>query len=93
MRKCNDEIYQLAKDQALVKKLKNKRFRPFCLCPPDVMFVTRDIQHNDQKNKRTKNDLQNITRQTKDRVLVIRTPLKTAGERRCSGKVESSVNC
>ena len=41
MRKCNNEIYQLAKDQALVKKLKNKRFRPFCLCPPDVMFVTR----------------------------------------------------
>jgi hypothetical protein len=40
MRKCNDEIYQLAKDQALVKKLKNKRFRPFCLCPPDVMFIT-----------------------------------------------------
>jgi hypothetical protein len=42
MRKSNDEIYQLAKDQALVKKLKNnnKRFRPFCLCPPDVMFVT-----------------------------------------------------
>jgi hypothetical protein len=29
MRKCNDEVYQLAKDQALVKKLKNKRFRPF----------------------------------------------------------------
>ena len=25
MRKCNDEVYQLAKDQALVKKLKNKR--------------------------------------------------------------------
>jgi hypothetical protein len=45
MRKCNDGIYQLAKDQALVKKLKKKtkkqRFRPFCLCPPDVMFVTR----------------------------------------------------
>jgi hypothetical protein len=42
MRKPNDEIYQIAKDQALVKKLKNnKRFRPFCLCPPDVMFVTR----------------------------------------------------
>jgi hypothetical protein len=42
MRKSNDEIYQLAKDQALVKKLKNnKRFRPFCLCPPDVIFVTR----------------------------------------------------
>ena len=27
MRKCNDEIYQLAKDQALVKKVKNKTFR------------------------------------------------------------------
>ena len=26
MRKCNDEIYQLAKDQALVKKLKNKKY-------------------------------------------------------------------
>ena len=25
MRKCNDEVYQLAKDQALVKKLKNKK--------------------------------------------------------------------
>ena len=41
MRKCNDEIYQLANDQALVKKLKKQKFRPFCLCPPDVMFVTR----------------------------------------------------
>ena len=39
MRKCNDEIYQLAKDW--LKSLKNKRLRPFCLCPPDVMFVTR----------------------------------------------------
>jgi hypothetical protein len=26
MKKCNDEIYQLAKDQVLVKKLKNKRY-------------------------------------------------------------------
>jgi hypothetical protein len=25
MRKCNDEIYQLAKDQALVKKLKKAK--------------------------------------------------------------------
>jgi hypothetical protein len=30
MRKCNDEVYQLAKDQALVKKLKNpKDLGPF----------------------------------------------------------------
>ena len=41
MRKSDDGIYQLAKEQALVKKLKNKRFRPFCLCLPGVMFVTR----------------------------------------------------
>ena len=41
MRKCNDAVYQLAKDQALVKKLKNKRFRPFCVCLSGVMFVTR----------------------------------------------------
>ena len=46
MRKCNDEIYQLAKDQALVKKLNNKRFRPFCLCPPDVMLVTRGSKNS-----------------------------------------------
>ena len=46
MRKCNDEIYQLVKDQALLKKLKNKRFRPFCLCPPDVMFVTRESKNS-----------------------------------------------
>ena len=39
MRKGNDEIYQLAKDQALVKKLKKiQRFRPVCLCPPNVMY-------------------------------------------------------
>ena len=41
MRKCDDEFYQLAKDQALVKKLKNKlKIRPFCLCLQGVMFVT-----------------------------------------------------
>ena len=46
MRKCNDEIYQLSKDQTLVKKLKNKRFRPFFLCLPDVMFVTRESKNS-----------------------------------------------
>ena len=46
MRKWNDEIYQLDKNQALVKKLKNKRFRPFCLCPPDVMFATRGSKNS-----------------------------------------------
>jgi len=33
----------------------------------------------------TNNDLQNITHKTKDRVT--RTPLKTGGELRCSGRV------
>jgi hypothetical protein len=42
MRKCNDEVYQLAK----VKNLKNKRFRPFCLCLPGVMFVTRGSKNS-----------------------------------------------
>ena len=45
MRKCN-EVYQLAKDQALVKKLKNKRFRPFRYCLPGVMFVTRGSKNS-----------------------------------------------
>ena len=40
MRKGNDEIYQLGKDQALVKHFKDKRCKPLCSCPPDVMFVT-----------------------------------------------------
>ena len=35
MRKCNDEVYQLAKDQALVKKLKKTKD----LGLPGVMFV------------------------------------------------------
>jgi hypothetical protein len=47
MRKCNDEIYQLAKDQTLGKKLKKKKkFRPLGLCPPDVMFVTRGSKNS-----------------------------------------------
>ena len=47
-------------------------------------------QHNGQKrkNKRTTNDLQNFTLETKDRVT--RTPLKTGGELMCSGRLNSS---
>ena len=46
---------------------------------------SNDRQHNGQtkKNKRTNNNLQNITHETKD--LVTRTPFKTGGELRCSG--------
>ena len=44
MRKGNDEIYQLAKDKALVKQL--KKIRPFCLCPPDVMFVSHEYKNS-----------------------------------------------
>jgi len=36
----------------------------------------KDRQHNDKK--RTNNDIQNITRETKDRAT--RTPLKTVGD-------------
>ena len=53
---------------------------------------SKDRQHNGQKkkDKRTNNDLQNTTHKTKDRVT--RTPLKTVGELRCSGRVRSSFS-
>ena len=38
----------------------------------------------------THNDLQNTTQKTKDRVT--RTPLKTGGEHRCSGRVGNSCS-
>jgi transcription initiation factor TFIID subunit TAF12 len=46
---------------------------------------SKDRQHNGQQDKRINNDLQNITYKTNDRVT--RTPLKTGGELRCSGKI------
>jgi hypothetical protein len=46
------------------------------------------IQWPKEKDKRTTNALQNITHKAKDRVT--RTPLKTWGEHRCSGRVSSS---
>jgi hypothetical protein len=39
MRKCNDEIYQLARDQALVKKLKKQKIEAFLFMPSIVIFV------------------------------------------------------
>ena len=49
--------------------------------------TSKDRQHNGQKKKekKTNNDLQNITQKTKDRVT--QTPLKTGGELRCSRDV------
>ena len=44
----------------------------------------RQLSGQKKKDKRTNNDLQNITHKTKDRVT--RTPLKTGDEFRCSGK-------
>ena len=72
MRKCNDEIYQLAKDQELVTKLKNKRFRPFCLyiyiykymkqC--NTLFTIFSINNKRKKNivlfNLTRNEIKNI---------------------------------
>jgi hypothetical protein len=43
-----------------------------------------------RKRTRTNNDLQNITRKTKDRTT--RTPLKIGGEFRASGRVSSSCS-
>ena len=57
-----------------------------------IIFRTskKDRQYNGQKkkDKMANNDLQNSTHKTKDRVT--RTPLKTGGELRCSGRVGSS---
>ena len=51
--------------------------------------MKKDRQPNDpkKKDKRTNNVLQNIIHKTKDPVT--RTPLKTEGELRCSGRVGS----
>ena len=48
---------------------------------------SKDKQDDGQKkkDKRTNNDLQNITHKTKDRVT--RTPLKIGGDPMCSGRV------
>ena len=53
---------------------------------------SKDRQHNGQKkkDKRTNNDLQNNTQKTTDRAT--RTPLKTGGELRWSGRVSSSCS-
>jgi hypothetical protein len=48
------------------------------------------IQRPKKKAKKTNNDLQNATQKTKD--LATRTSLKTGGERRCSGNMNSSCS-
>ena len=52
----------------------------------------KNRQHNGQKKKykRTNNDLQDMHIQTKDRVT--RTPLKTGGQLRCTGRVDISCD-
>jgi hypothetical protein len=49
----------------------------------------KERQHKSQK-KKTNNNPQNTTQKTKDRA--IRTTLKTGGELRCSGRVDSSCS-
>ena len=51
---------------------------------------THNTMANRKKDKRTNNDLQNITHTAKD--LETRTPLKTRGELRCFGGVGSSYS-
>ena len=54
-----------------------------------IISKSKTRKHNGQKkqDKRTNNDLQNITHKTKDRVT--RIPTKTWGELRCPGKENS----
>jgi hypothetical protein len=54
------------------------------------IYKSKERQYNskNKKDKRTNNDLQNITHKTKDHVT--RTPLKIGGEFMCSGRVSSS---
>ena len=56
-----------------------------------IRISKKNRQHNDQKKiyKKTNNDQQN-TYKIKDRVT--RTPLKTGGELRCSGRVGGSCS-
>jgi hypothetical protein len=51
---------------------------------------TENTMARGKKNKRTNNDLQNITHKTKDRVT--RTTLKTGGELGYFGRVSSSCS-
>jgi hypothetical protein len=50
----------------------------------------KDTQHNGKKYRRTNQDLQNITRKTKDRIT--RTQLNTGFELGCSGRVSKSCS-
>ena len=54
--------------------------------------ISKNRQHNGQKkkDKRRKNDLQDITHKTKDQVT--QTSLKTGDELRCSGRISSSFS-
>jgi hypothetical protein len=44
MRKCNDEVYQLAKDQALDKKLKKQKIKAFLFMPSGCNVCNSRIQ-------------------------------------------------
>ena len=54
-----------------------------------IRISKKNRQHNGQK-KKYNNDLQNILCKHKTKDRVTRTPLKTSGELRCSGRVSSS---
>ena len=44
MRKCNDEVYQLDKDQAMVKKLKKQKIYAFLFMPSGCNVCNSRIQ-------------------------------------------------
>ena len=51
------------------------------------IFKSKDRQHNGQTNTKPNNDLHNIKQKANDRVT--RTPQKTGGELRCSGRISN----
>ena len=57
-----------------------------------IRISQKDKQNNGQKkrDKRTNNNLQNTTQKTKDRAA--RTPIKSVGDLRCSGRESSSCS-
>jgi hypothetical protein len=81
-------VYYLTLKWRLSPSLVDKEFED----TKRVIRIHKDRQHNGhkKKDKRTNNDLQNITHKTE--VLVTRTPLRSGTELLCSGRVCSSCS-
>ena len=80
--------------ESLVQHVRKKRFEynkrviRSHISKKDKQYIGPNGQK--KKDNRTNNDLQSSTQKTKD--WATRTPLKTGGERRCFGRVNSSCS-